>query len=153
MYRQARIAGLLLTTTLATGALAGTGYAAATGPARAVGSTTGAASARTPAGTSGAFAARSRGGPLSGSWSGGYSGAYGGTFKFSWRQSGSKLSGHITLAHLGTFRLTGSVSGGSIRFGTVGGPAITYRGSVSGSSMSGTYKTPRGGGSWHAHRS
>jgi hypothetical protein len=43
---------------------------------------------------------------------------------------------------------------GTISFGTVGSQAITYSGSVSGDSMSGTYKvqTPNGsvGGSWSA---
>jgi hypothetical protein len=29
---------------------------------------------------------------------------------------------------------------------------ITYTGSVSGSSMSGHYTTPKGGGSWSAHK-
>jgi hypothetical protein len=45
------------------------------------------------------------------------------------------------------------VSGGSIKFGTVGGPAITYTGSVSGGSMSGSYSTPKGKGSWSASKS
>ena len=46
----------------------------------------------------------------------------------------------------------GSVSGGNIKFGTVGGPEITYTGSASGSSMSGNYTTPKGGGSWSAKK-
>jgi hypothetical protein len=44
------------------------------------------------------------------------------------------------------------VQGDTIRFGTVGSQAITYSGSVSGSSMSGTYQvgSGAGSGSWSA---
>jgi hypothetical protein len=43
------------------------------------------------------------------------------------------------------------VTGGSIKFGTVGSAAISYTGTVSGRSMSGTYKVNgSGGGPWHA---
>jgi hypothetical protein len=89
---------------------------------------------------------------LSGKWSGTYSGAYSGTFKLDWQQSGSKLSGTIDLSTGGTNSVTGTVTGSSIKFGTVGGPGITYTGTVSGSSMSGSYNTPGGGGSWSAHQ-
>jgi hypothetical protein len=52
----------------------------------------------------------------------------------------------------------GTVEGASIRFGTVGSESITYSGSVSGNSMSGTWKIEAGGramggGSWKASRS
>jgi hypothetical protein len=43
------------------------------------------------------------------------------------------------------------VHGGAITFGAVGAGA-KYTGSVSGSSMSGTYSSPKGGGSWSAHK-
>ncbi|HEV8462737.1 MAG TPA: hypothetical protein VGQ38_18765 [Gaiellaceae bacterium] len=90
---------------------------------------------------------------LSGAWSGKYSGAYKGTFTLHWTQSGSHLNGTIRLsASRGIFGLKGTVHGGAIRFGTVGGPAITYSGSASGSSMSGRYQTPNGGGPWSAHK-
>jgi hypothetical protein len=93
------------------------------------------------------------GSSLSGGWSGRYSGAYTGTFTLHWTQSGSRLHGTIKLsASRGTFGLTGTVRGSSIKFGTVGGPAITYSGSASGRSMSGHYSTPGGGGPWSAHR-
>ena len=46
----------------------------------------------------------------------------------------------------------GTVDGSSIRFGTVGGSAVHYTGSVSGDSMSGSYTTASGDGSWTAHR-
>jgi hypothetical protein len=49
------------------------------------------------------------------------------------------------------------VQGGAIRFGTVGSVGITYSGSVSGHSMSGTYQvhTANGpvGGPWSASKS
>ena len=90
---------------------------------------------------------------LSGGWSGKYSGAYHGTFTLHWTQSGSQLRGTIKLSSAGgPVGLKGSVRGSSIKFGTVGGPAITYSGSASGRSMSGRYQTPGGGGSWSAHR-
>jgi hypothetical protein len=86
---------------------------------------------------------------LSGRWSGHYSGAFNGTFILNWTQSGSLLHGHISLSspHL-TLGIGGAVSGSTIRFGAVG--FVTYSGSVHGNSMSGTYTSPRGGGSWSA---
>ena len=90
---------------------------------------------------------------LSGSWTGKYSGAYHGTFTLHWTQSGTKLNGTIRLStSRGLLGLKGTVRGSSIKFGTVGGPGITYSGSASGGSMSGHYQTPGGGGSWSAHR-
>jgi hypothetical protein len=89
---------------------------------------------------------------LSGKWSGQYSGAFSGTFKLDWNQSGSKLSGTIDLSTAGTVPVNGTVDGSSIKFGTVGGQTITYTGTVSGNSMSGTYNTPGGGGPWSAHK-
>ena len=63
---------------------------------------------------------------LSGGWTGKYSGAYHGTFTLHWTQSGSQLRGTIKLSSAGgPVGLKGSVRGGSIKFGTVGGPAIT----------------------------
>ena len=95
-------------------------------------------------------------GDLSGTWSGQYDGTFQGTFVLDWQQSGSNLSGTIeAVLRLWNGRcLHGTVNGGTISFGTVGSQAITYSGSVSGDSMSGTYKvqTPNGsvGGSWSA---
>jgi hypothetical protein len=90
---------------------------------------------------------------LAGTWSGSYSGAYTGTFTIHWRQSGPTLRGSITLSKpSGTFSITGSVRGGASKFGAVGAGA-TYSGSVSGKSMSGSYKTAQGGGKWSAHKS
>jgi hypothetical protein len=111
-----------------------------------------AASAAAPAASSPAPAA----GDVSGKWSGQYSGSYQGTFHLHWLQSGSKLKGSIQLSNPGTsLPINGSVVGNSIRFGTVGSYGITYTGTVSGSSMSGTYKVANGngsGGDWNASK-
>jgi hypothetical protein len=96
---------------------------------------------------------RSAGGSLTGTWSGTYRGAYHGTFTLHWTQSKSRLTGTIKLSSVGRTNITGSVRGSTIRFGTVGNAAaITYSGSVSGTSMSGTYKTGGAGGSWSAQK-
>ena len=102
------------------------------------------------AATNGRLASRS----LTGTWSGTYSGAYHGTFTLHWTQSGSRLTGTIKLSsNVGRTNITGTVRGNTIRFGTVGNAtAITYSGSVSGTSMSGTYKAGGAGGSWRAHK-
>ena len=97
---------------------------------------------------------------LSGHWSGRYSGTFTGTFDLTWHQSGTSLAGTITISSLndGGTAINGSVQGSSIRFGTVGSQAITYTGSVTGSSMSGSWQIAaggqsHGGGSWSASRS
>jgi hypothetical protein len=91
---------------------------------------------------------------LAGTWSGHYSGAYSGTFTIHWTQRASRLSGSITLSNPhGKYSITGGVTGNAIRFGAVGAGA-TYTGSVSasGKSMSGKYRTRKGGGSWSARK-
>jgi hypothetical protein len=97
---------------------------------------------------------------LSGKWRGQYSGAYQGHFVLRWHQSGSRLSGTITLSapSRGTVPIHGTVRGGAIKFGTVGSEDITYSGSASGDSMSGTWQIkgpsgPAGGGPWSASKS
>ncbi len=93
---------------------------------------------------------------LSGKWSGQYGGSYSGTFILRWHQDGSRLSGTIRLsAPATTMPIHGTVNGGVIRFGTVGSVGITYSGSVSGNSMSGSYQVVSGngaGGHWSAAR-
>jgi hypothetical protein len=101
-------------------------------------------SSTTPSSATGSTAA------LSGNWSGQYSGANQGTFTLTWQQSGSNLTGTINLAGLGASPINGTVSGNTITFGTVGTAAVTYSGTVSGSSMSGTYQSPTGPGTWTA---
>jgi hypothetical protein len=54
--------------------------------------------------------------------------------------------------------IQGTVVGSSIRFGTVGSTGITYTGTVSGNSMSGSYKLAAANGTtfsgpWSAARS
>ena len=117
-----------------------------------------ATSAAAPAASAPAQAAANSG--LSGKWRGQYSGAYQGHFILRWHQSGSRLSGTITLSApaRGAVGIHGTVQGSTIRFGTVGSEAITYSGSASGNSMSGTWqiKGPNGaagGGPWSASRS
>ena len=97
---------------------------------------------------------------LSGKWRGQYSGAYQGHFTLRWHQSGSRLTGTITISSLGhgTIPIHGTVQGGTIKFGTVGSQDVTYSGSASGSSMSGTWQIkgpsgPAGGGPWSASKS
>ena len=97
---------------------------------------------------------------LSGKWRGQYSGAYQGHFVLRWHQSGSRLTGTITLSTpaRGTVPIHGTVQGSTIKFGTVGSEAITYSGSASGNSMSGTWQIkgpsgPAGGGPWSASKS
>ena len=88
-------------------------------------------------------------------WSGQYTGALTGTFTLHWTQSGSTLTGKITLSTPnGTYNIGGSVNGSTISFGAVGAGA-TYKGSVSkdGKSMSGTWNSPIGSGSWSAQKS
>ena len=106
-----------------------------------------------PATTAAATNGRLAAGSLTGTWSGTYRGAYHGTFTLHWTQVNSRLTGTIKLSSVGRTNITGSVRGSTIRFGTVGNAnAITYSGSVSGKSMSGTYKTGGVGGSCSAHK-
>jgi hypothetical protein len=101
-----------------------------------------------------------RPGPLSGKWTGSYSGSFSGTFKLNWVELGKHLSGIIRISGFknAPTSIHGNVRGSSISFGTVGSQAITYSGSVSGTSMSGTWTIKAGGramggGSWKASQS
>lgn len=99
-----------------------------------------------------AIAASSPTSKLAGTWSGTYSGAFAGKFTLHWQQFGSKLTGSITLSNpAGRYSINGRMRGGRIQFGVVGAGA-TYTGSVSGRSMRGSYNSPRGGGTWSAHK-
>jgi hypothetical protein len=93
---------------------------------------------------------------LTGAWSGTYGGAYHGTFKLHWTQTGSNLHGSIKISYSGqsaTTSVTGKMNGSAISFGAVGpAGAVTYTGSVSGTSMSGHYTTRGGSGTWSAHK-
>jgi hypothetical protein len=152
------VPGLTVTAALAMtlAACSGSGSTATQGTAGQAAQANSAATA-SPASAPPAAAAAASG--LSGRWRGRYSGAYQGHFLLKWHQAGSKLTGRITLSApaRGTLGINGTVQGGTIRFGTVGSEAITYSGSVSGDSMSGTWKIrgpngTAGGGPWSASR-
>jgi hypothetical protein len=149
--RSLTLAGLAVVVALIAAGCGGSSSSSSTSATTSA-STTHAAAAQTTASHTTSTAAPSSGSDLSGTWNGQYGGTFNGTFKLNWQQSGSKLTGTIDLSTAGTAPIHGVVNGGSIKFGTVGSTVITYTGSVSGSSMSGSYKTPSGGGSWSAHK-
>jgi hypothetical protein len=87
---------------------------------------------------------------LAGKWTGNYSGAVSGHFTIHWKQNGTVLHGHITLSSpSGTYGISGSVKKGKIKFGAVSVGA-KYKGTFKGKSMSGSWTSPQGGGSWSA---
>jgi hypothetical protein len=87
---------------------------------------------------------------LAGKWKGHYGGAVSGHFTLRWKKTGSRLHGTITLSNpQGKYGISGSVNNGKIKFGAVSVGA-KYRGKVRGTSMSGTWTSPQGGGSWSA---
>ncbi|HLY86123.1 MAG TPA: hypothetical protein VKO84_06400 [Gaiellaceae bacterium] len=89
---------------------------------------------------------------LGGKWKGQYSGAFSGHFTLHWKQTGTKLSGSITLSSpKGKYGISGSVHHSKIKFGAVGVGA-TYKGTWKASKMSGSWNSPQGGGSWSAHK-
>jgi hypothetical protein len=128
----------------------GSGGSATSAPA----TTTPAAAATTPAATPAAASSTPAStGSLTGKWTGSYGGTFTGTFTLTWVESSGKLTGTIDLSTSGTVPLNGTVEGDQITFGTVGSTAVTYTGSVSGDTMSGTYKAgTAGSGTWQAHR-
>jgi hypothetical protein len=90
---------------------------------------------------------------LAGTWKGHYGGAVSGHFTIHWKKTGSRLHGNITLSNpKGTYGISGSVKNGKIKFGAVSVGA-KYKGTVRGTSMSGTWTSPEGGGSWSATKS
>ncbi|HEY2740862.1 MAG TPA: hypothetical protein VGI69_01625 [Gaiellaceae bacterium] len=92
-------------------------------------------------------------GGLAGKWVGHYSGAVSGHFTIHWKKTGARLYGNIALSNpKGTYGIGGSVRDGKIKFGAVSVGA-KYNGKVRGTSMSGTWTSPEGGGSWSASKS
>jgi hypothetical protein len=70
------------------------------------------------------------------------------------QQSGSSLTGSISIKGSPGAAVTGTVAGSSIRFGTVGQGAVTYTGTISGNTMSGNYQAQTSGsGTWMATKS
>ena len=91
---------------------------------------------------------------VSGTWSGQYSGPFNGTFTLQWTQSGSDVNGTIQLSSpADNLNINGTLSGSAISFGAVG--VVTYSGTVSGNTMSGTYTDVANGqqGTWSANKS
>ncbi|MEN3315280.1 MAG: hypothetical protein V7605_1514 [Acidimicrobiaceae bacterium] len=97
---------------------------------------------------------------LSGTWSGDYrqtspAGA-GGTFTILWQQAGSGLTGTITIpgACPSGCPITATLDGTKVSFGLVAGGAVNYTGTVTGTTMAGTYATVDTGtkGTWTATR-
>ena len=138
--------------------------AASTAAAAAPASTAAAAPARTAAAAPARTASHASSSPpaaasgLSGTWNGQYGGASSGNFTLHCAQSGSALSGTVYLETDGiALPVHGTVAGDSIQFGSVGSTGISYQGTISGNSMSGTYQlTARGTtftGPWSATKS
>jgi hypothetical protein len=69
-----------------------------------------------------------------------------GTFALTWTQSGSTLTGTILVKGtpcLTAATVSGSISGTTITFGAVSGThTVVYDGTVSGTTMTGTYTAP-----------
>jgi hypothetical protein len=97
---------------------------------------------------------------LSGTWSGDYQqttpSASSGTFTIRWQQSGSSLTGTITIPGVCPpgCPITATLNGSTVSFGVVAGGAINYTGTVTGNSMAGTYAAADGStkGTWKAAR-
>ena len=88
---------------------------------------------------------------LAGKWKGHYGGAFTGHFT-SLEEDRLAAAGSITLSNpQGKYDISGSVRNGKIKFGAVSVGA-KYKGKVRGTSMSGTWTSPQGGGSWSAHK-
>jgi hypothetical protein len=136
---------------LATGCSSGSASSVTTDKVSSAAVAASTAAASTPASTTTAPATATAS-DLTGTWNGTYNGSYSGTFTVKWTQSGAKVDGTIALPSVGTTeQLNGTVSGDKITFGTVGSFAVTYSGTFSGSSMSGTYNvTGSPAGNWSA---
>jgi hypothetical protein len=96
-------------------------------------------------------------GPWDGTWTSTSSPGASGTFHIEFTQSGDQLNGSITITNspcIATGTITGALDGNSITFGAVkGSQNIAYTGTISGTSMSGTYTAPQcdnGVGDWEA---
>ena len=100
---------------------------------------------------------------LAGTWNGAYESTSTpgstGTFILDWTQTGSALSGTISVTAsqcVSEGTITGTTDGATITFGAVQGAySIAYEGTVSGDSMSGTYTSPSCGnaaGTWTADK-
>jgi len=140
---------------LATGCSSGPASSVADTVSAAAAGTTAAQAAVSTAAAAPASATTAPASDLTGTWNGTYNGSYSGTFTVKWTQSGSTVDGTIALPTVGTTeQLNGTVNGDKITFGTVGSFAVTYSGTFSGSSMSGTYNVASSpAGNWSATKS
>ena len=95
---------------------------------------------------------------LTGTWNGKWqsSADASGTFSVTFTQTSPSLNGtlSISVACLDGAKVTGTVSGSSIEFGSVKGQCdINYKGSIEGDQMSGTYGlSGAAGGTWKASK-
>ena len=121
--------------------------------------TTAAATATTAASSGAATTSAAATGGLSGAWSGTYQQtspiADSGTFTLNWQQSGSNVTGSISIpGACNACPISATVNGSTVTFGAVALGAITYTGTVSGNSMSGTYAAADSStkGTWKASK-
>jgi hypothetical protein len=97
---------------------------------------------------------------LSGTWSGDYQQTSpttsSGTFTIRWQQTASSLTGTITIPGVcpSGCPITATLDGSKVSFGVVAGGAINYTGTVTGTTMAGTYATTDNStkGNWNASR-
>ena len=121
-------------------------------------SSTAAASSPMPSGAAGGTMISAVAGTWQGTWTNTSGGAASGTFQIDWQQQGSKLNGTIAITGtpcLAGGRITGNLDGDAIDFGVVSGAyKVNYKGSLSGTTMSGTYSTDCGNskGTWEASK-
>ena len=92
---------------------------------------------------------------LSGTWTGQYTGPFtgpfNGSFSLTWTQTANALDGTIMLSSPpDNLHISGNLTGSTISFGAVG--VVTYTGTLSGSTISGSYTDIANGksGSWTA---
>jgi hypothetical protein len=96
---------------------------------------------------------------LDGTWNGSWQSTANntsGTFSVTWKETGSALDGRLSISVgcLDGAKVTGTVSGSSIDFGSVKGQCeVDYKGSIHGDRMSGTYTISGvSGGTWKASK-
>jgi hypothetical protein len=157
LWRRSLVGCAMLTLVLVTAACGGggaTGAASPTGTGPVATSPPVVATSPTPS-QSGAVGAIQ--GPWDGTWTSTSSPGSSGTFHIDFTQSGDQLNGSITITNtpcITTGTITGALAGNQIAFGAVkGAQTIAYTGTVSGTSMSGTYAAPQCGngiGKWDA---
>jgi len=95
------------------------------------------------------------GGALAGTWAGEYTQTKptsdGGTFSVTFEGSAPDYTGTISIAgSCDPCPITATVKGSTITIGAIGASAITYDGTIAGSSMSGTYSAGQFEGTWKA---